>query len=112
MAKTQSLPFRHQWRGHDPRLRSVCPPNQAALNAMTHIGVQSMRQMVDMNQQYLEFIKHRLDEDIKTGERIGACKDVPDVVSAVSDSIRRRSRNTQRKWRASPRWLSRRHPKR
>ena len=68
-----------------PGFEAFARANQAALNAMNHIGVESMRQMIDLNCQYLAFLRHRLDEDIRTGERIGASKSLPEVVAAVTD---------------------------
>jgi hypothetical protein len=85
MAKQQGFTFSPDQMNTLPGFKAFAQANQAALGAMTHIGVESMRQMIEMNQQYLDFIRHRLDEDIKAGERISDCKSVPDAMAAVSD---------------------------
>lgn len=85
MAKSQTATFGTGAMGAMPGFAAVARANQATLNAVAHIGVQSMRQMVDMTQQYLDFIRHRLDEDTKTAERIGKCNSMPEIVDAVTD---------------------------
>jgi hypothetical protein len=85
MAKQQGHSFTPDQMNTVPGFKAFTQANQAALGAMTHIGVESMRQMIEMNKQYLDFIRHRLDEDIKTGERIGDSKSVPDAMAAVSE---------------------------
>lgn len=62
--------------------------NQRTLNAMAHMNVDMARRMLDMNTQYLEFIRHRLDEDEATGNRLGDCKTMPEVVETVTSFYR------------------------
>ncbi len=62
--------------------------NQRTLNAMAHMNVDLARRMLDMNSQYLDFVRHRLDEDEATGNRLSDCTTMPEVVDAVTEFYR------------------------
>jgi len=59
--------------------------NEAAVSAMSHIGADTMHRVLQINTQYLEFIRNRLGQDMKMTDRLRECSTVPEAVEILSD---------------------------
>lgn len=68
-----------------PGFEAFAQANQSAIDAISHIGVDNMQRMLQINAQYLDFIRHRLEEDMATTKRIRESGTMPEVVDAVTD---------------------------
>ena len=58
--------------------------NQRAIAAMAHVGTDAMRHVIEMNVQFLDFVRDRLDEDAKVAETLAGCQSSNEAIDAVN----------------------------
>jgi len=65
-------------------ITSFTVPNQRSLATMAHVGTDAIRHMIDMNRQFLDFVRGRLEEDAKIADHLATCASPNDALEAVN----------------------------
>jgi hypothetical protein len=63
--------------------------NQRAIAAMAHVGTDAMQHVIEMNVQFLDFVRGRLGEDAKVAEALASCQSSNEAIDAVNGFYQR-----------------------
>ena len=58
--------------------------NQRSLAMMAHIGADAMRHAIEINGQFMDFLRGRLKEDEKVAETLACCQAPDEAIKAVN----------------------------
>ena len=58
--------------------------NQRSLAMMAHIGADAMRHAIEINGQFMDFLRGRLEEDEKVAETLACCQAPDEAIEAVN----------------------------
>lgn len=59
--------------------------NGKTMTAMTRMGTDALRHSIDMQTQFLGFVRKRLDEDMRVAEALSCCQSPQDALDVVGN---------------------------